>query len=169
MSTLVADSRYQVLESGVRLVRLEHGPAGLGWLREYRPILRAAAADFLKRGKLEGDRDVVVDELAEILSVGGSVWLVVDAEYRLLGFGAMRLRRAAWARHLVADVPCLYLYPKRTPRCVFRVLIAAMIAWARTEGAEEIFFTSRRGLRGLEAITGATSIGCVYAFPIPKG
>jgi GNAT superfamily N-acetyltransferase len=167
VSTLVADSRYQVLEGGVRLVRLD-AEAGLGWLREYRNILRTAAADFLKRGKFDGDRDIVVDELAEILSVGGAVWLVVDQEYRLLGFAAVRLRRAAWAQRLVAEVPGVYLYPKRTPRHVFRALFDAMIAWAAAEGAEELAFTSRRPVRGVEAITGAKSVGCVYARPIPK-
>jgi GNAT superfamily N-acetyltransferase len=168
VTTLAADARYQVLEGGVRLVRLD-GEAGLGWLREYRQILRTAAADFLKRGKFEGDRDIVVDELAEILSVGGAVWLVVDQEYRLLGFAAVRLRRAAWAQRLVAEVPGVYLYPKRTPRHVFRALIDAMIAWAAVEGAEEVTFTSRRPVRALEAVTGAKAIGRVYALLIPKG
>lgn len=167
MTTLVADARYQILEGGVRLVRLED-EAGIGWLREYRSILRTAAADFLKRGKFDGDRDVVVDELMELLSVGGAVWLVLDPEYRLLGWAAVRLRRAAWAKRLVAEVPGVYLYPKRTPRHVFRALFDTMLAWAAAEGAEELAFTSRRPIRGVEAITGAKVVGCVYARPIPK-
>jgi GNAT superfamily N-acetyltransferase len=167
MSTLTADSRYQVLEGGVRLVRLD-AEAGLGWLREYRNILRTAAADFLKRGKFDGDRDIVVDELAEILSVGGAVWLVVDQEYRLLGWSAMRLLRALWAKRLMAEIPGVYLYPKRTPRHVFRALFDAMIAWAAAEGAEEVLFTSRRRTRGVEAITGAKVIGQLYALPIAR-
>jgi hypothetical protein len=167
MTTVTAESRYQVLEGGVRLVRLS-GEAGLGWLREYRTILRMAAEDFLKRGQLAGDRDLVVEELAEILSTGGGVWFVVDQEYRLLGFSAMRLRRAAWAPHLVAEIPSVYLYPRKTPRRVFRTLFRTMLAWAAAEGAHEVVFVSRRPGRGVEAITGATAIGQVYRLPIPK-
>jgi GNAT superfamily N-acetyltransferase len=167
MTTLAADSRYQLVDGGARIVRLA-GDAGIGWLREYRTILRMAAADFLTRGHFEGDRDLVVAELAEILSLGGGVWLVVDQEYRLLGFAAMRLRRAAWANRLVAEIPGVYLYPKRTPRRLFRRLFDAMIAWATAEGAAELCFTSRRPVRGVEAITGATVVGQVYSLPLTR-
>jgi hypothetical protein len=160
----LADPRYQVLDSGVRIVRL--GPGDAGWLREYQAILRSAARDFFKRAHLEGEPDVLLAELEEILSLGGAVWLVVDAQYRLLGFAAGRLHRAAWTERRVAESPCCYLYARKTPKGVFRVLWTAMRQWATEAGATELAYTSRRPMRGLERITGATWVASVYTVPL---
>jgi hypothetical protein len=156
-------ARFVKLAEGPRLVRLET-PVDLAWLREYRVILRAAARDFLKRSHLEGDPDVVLEELGELLQTGGrgAVWLIVDPEYRLLGFSAVRIGRAAWSPESIASVLCCYLFPRKTPRSVFGRLWIEMIRWARGQGAQRGYFQTRRGTRRAWARHGATLIGALY-------
>jgi GNAT superfamily N-acetyltransferase len=160
--------RIHILSSGARLIRLTAAD-GSAWLREYRKILQVASAEFLKRSGLPGDPDRVLSELADLLTHGGAVWLVVDPDYRLLGFSAARLRAAAWSDALVSEIPCTYLYPKKTPRGVFKALVTAMIAWSKEEGARSILFTTRRiEDAAWQRITGAKKIAAVYEYPLER-
>lgn len=155
------DDHLQVLANGVRIVRL--GSSDIAWIREYAPILRVAATDFLGRGHMPGDAAHVVETLADTLTHGGAVWLVVDNQYRLLGFAAAHFRSAAWANTLVVDVPCMYLYPRKTPRAARPALVRTMLEWARLNGAASVYFTSRRiHDPAWEKITGARRIAAVY-------
>ncbi|HJY45345.1 MAG TPA: hypothetical protein VJ301_12045 [Propionibacteriaceae bacterium] len=154
------ESRLVILPDGVRIVRLETGDTG--WLREYHAILRVAAQDFLRRARLSGTGDIVCAELAELLEAGGAVWLVLDAQYRLLGFSAIRLGRAAFDRTLVAEVAACYLYPKRTPREVFPRLWAEMGRWAQQQGATTAAFQTRRLTNKAWTRQGARRVGAVY-------
>jgi GNAT superfamily N-acetyltransferase len=170
MTDIVVDvaERIRILSSGARLIRLTAAD-GLGWLREYQRILRVASTEFLKRSGLPGEPGRVMDELADLLTQGGAVWLVVDADYRLLGFSAARLRPAAWTAALIAEIPCCYLYPKKTPRGVFRALVRAMIEWAKEQRAESILFTTRRiEDAAWQRITGAKRIAAVYEYPLDR-
>jgi hypothetical protein len=168
MTDVVVDvsERIRILPSGTRLIRLTAAD-GLGWLREYRRILRVASTEFLKRSGLPGDPERVLEELADLLTHGGAVWLVVDADYRLLGFSAARLRPAAWKQALIAEIPCCYLYPKKTPRGVFQALVRAMIEWSKEQRADSILFTTRRiEDAAWQRITGAKKIAAVYEYPL---
>jgi GNAT superfamily N-acetyltransferase len=165
MNAGTVDERIQILANGVRLVRLEGDDNA--WLREYAPILRIAAKDFLKRGGHPGEAERVVGELDDTLTHGGAVWLVVDSQYRLLGFASARLRQAAWAGTLLAEIPCAYLYPRKTPRFASRALFAAILDWARAAGATSALYTTRRTEdRALRKLTGATRVAAIYEFPL---
>jgi hypothetical protein len=79
-----------VLPSGVRLVRL--GPGDGAWLIEYEKILRVAAQDFLRRARLPGVPEGVLDGLWTALDdPQQAVWLVLDPAYRLLGFAWVKV------------------------------------------------------------------------------
>ena len=165
MSASTVDERIQILANGVRLVRLEGDDSA--WLREYAPILRVAAKDFLTRGRQPGEAERVVGELADALMHGGAVWLVVDSQYRLLGFASARLRQAAWSSALLAEFPCAYMYPRKSPRAAFPALFAAMLDWARAAGATSALYTTRRTEdRALRKLTGATRVAAIYEFPL---
>jgi len=159
------DERIQILAGGVRLVRLEGDDSA--WLREYAPILRVAAKDFLTRGHQPGEAARVVAELDDALTHGGAVWLVVDSQYRLLGFSSARLRQAAWSGSMVAEFPCAYMYPRKSPRAAFPALFRAMLDWARAGGASSAFYTTRRTEeRALRKLTGAVPVAAIYEFPL---
>jgi hypothetical protein len=161
MTTEIIDARIQILESGVRIVRLEAGD--LAWIREYEPILRVAAKDFLTRGGMPGEAARVVTELQDILTHGGAVWLIVDNQYRLLGFAAARLRTAAWSAGLIAEIPCCYMYPRKTPKIARPALLRAIIAWAREGHAAHLCWTTRRFADAAwRRISGARRIAAIY-------
>jgi GNAT superfamily N-acetyltransferase len=135
-------TRFRVLPSGVRFVRL--GPGDDGWLVEYQKILRIAAADFLKRGKIAGTADGVVQNLSESLAVPTrGVWLVLTPQYQLLGFALTELA-SLFGGPVRAIVLAMYLYPRRTPRGVFADLRQTIIDWARDVGATEVGWLTRR-------------------------
>ena len=84
-------SRFQVLPSGVRLVRL--GAGEHGWLKEYRQILLAGADDFLRRSQLAGTPEGVLMELSVSLeSPWRAVWLVLRSDFRLIGWAIAEVR-----------------------------------------------------------------------------
>jgi GNAT superfamily N-acetyltransferase len=165
MSHGAVDERIQILANGVRLVRLEG--ADSAWLREYAPILRVAAKDFLARSQQPGEAARVVAELGDVLTHGGAVWLVVDSQYRLLGFASACLRQAAWSGTLLAEFPCAYMYPRKAPRAAFPALFTAMLDWARAAGATRALYTTRRTEdRALHKRTGAVRVASIYEFSL---
>jgi hypothetical protein len=161
------DSRLQVLPSGVRIIRL--GATHGGWLREYDKVLRVAAADFLRRGHVPGTAEGVVQELAAALAVPQqAVFFVLRQDFAFLGFALAELS-SIFGGPLTAVAVATYLRPGKTPRPVFRALIAAMQAWAAQHGATIGYFHTRR-LAEARAWTriGARPIATIYAVPIPR-
>jgi hypothetical protein len=167
MTTAVdSASRLTVLASGVRVVRLESGDQG--WLTEFEPILRISAKDFLKRSGAAGTPEGVLEELAQSLwHPHRAIWLVLTAEYRLLGFALAELRASFGAPPELFTIVA-YLYPKRTPREVFPALVKAMLAWGRERGATRGTFQTQRMKPGAWARIGAKPIATVFAIPIAE-
>jgi GNAT superfamily N-acetyltransferase len=167
MTTVVeaqANSRLQILPSGVRLVRL--GANDHGWLQEYRPILLRSAEDFLRRSQLAGTPEGVLGELDAALEVPWrAVWLVLHPDYRLIGF-ALAEMRASFGEAPEVFAVGMYLYPRRVPRAVFPALVQAMLGWGRSHGATRgTFQTQRTETRAWRRI-GARPRATLYEIPL---
>jgi GNAT superfamily N-acetyltransferase len=150
----------------LKVVRLRPG-YGPAWLREYRPILRRAAEDFLRRARLPGTADGVLGllEQAAVAEAGG-VWLLLTPDYRLRGWAVAALGEPLGGPR-VAEVVAMHVYPRGTPPGAFRALVAAIRTWAAEAGATEIVFQSRRGGRGLWARqVEAEPVAVLYRAPV---
>jgi GNAT superfamily N-acetyltransferase len=119
---------------GIRILRITAETAH--FLAEFDRILRVAVADFVRRAQ---DPDTTEPAVWTALQQAPFIpwqgcWLVVTDTYRLLGFGLVALGREVWGPPS-AVVAGLYLYPRRTPRSACPLLLDAMAAWARAQGA----------------------------------
>jgi GNAT superfamily N-acetyltransferase len=163
-AVMAAPSRVQMLESGVRLVRL--GASDHGWLQEYRPILLRSAEDFLRRSRLAGTPEGVLGELHAALEVPWrAVWLVLHPDYRLIGF-ALAEMRASFGEAPEVFAVGMYLYPRRVPREVFSALVQAILGWGRSHGATRgTFATHRTEVRAWRRI-GARPVATLYEVPM---
>ena len=164
MSTELAEplvsSRLTVLPTGVRIIRLGQGDGG--WLRELEAILRISAKDFLQRSGVAGTPEAVLEELAWSLAhPHRAVWLVLTAEYRLLGFALAELRSSFGAPPEVFSVGT-YLYPRRTPRDVFPAVVRAMLDWGRGYGATRGTFQTKRTESRAWARVGAKPVATLF-------
>jgi hypothetical protein len=124
--------------SGERLVRL--GPGDLGWLVEFRQILLRSATDFLRRAKMAGTPEGMLEELAGSLAQPQrAVWLVPRPDYRLLGFAIAEVS-ASFGGPLAGVGVATYLYPRRRiVRKIFPALVHAMATWAATQSSFMVF------------------------------
>ena len=163
-----ADSRLDILPSGVRIVRL--GARDDVWLREYDKILRGAAQDFLTRSHQAGTPEGVIEELAMALThPQRAVWLVVRADYRLLGFALAEIVQEFGAPPRVF-VQAAYLWPNRTPRSVLPALTQAIRTWGVACGAASLDFQTRRTTGGAWARVGARPVAILYTMALaPQG
>jgi hypothetical protein len=165
MSTVVEPEaeRFQILPSGARIVRLGLGEDG--WLREYQKILRISAQDFLSRAHQAGTPDGVLDALDAALGRRDqAVWLVLQGDYRLLGFALAEVRQDFDAPPHVFVIAA-YLYPRRTPRSVLVALVDAIRAWGGARGATAIDFQTRRPRKAWGRV-GARPLATLYTVPI---
>jgi GNAT superfamily N-acetyltransferase len=150
----------------LKVVRLRPG-YGPAWLAEYRPILRRAAEDFLRRARLPGTPEGVLGLLEQAARMeDGGVWLLLTPDYRLRGWAVAALGEPLGGPRL-AEVVAMHIYPRGTPPGAFRALVAAIRAWATEAGATEIVFQSRRGVRGLWARqVEAEPVAVLYRAPV---
>jgi GNAT superfamily N-acetyltransferase len=154
----------------LKVVRLRPG-YGPAWLAEYRPILRRAAEDFLRRARLPGTPEGVLGLLEQAAGMeDGGVWLLLTPDYRLRGWAVAALGEPLGGPRL-AEVVAMHIYPRGTPPGAFRALVAAIRTWAAEAGATEILFQSRRGVRGLWARqVEAEPVAVLYRAPVmPTG
>ena len=160
-------ARFQVLPSGVRLVRLGSGEHG--WLTEYRQILLAGAEDFLRRSQLTGTPEGVLMELSVSLeSPWRAVWLVLRPDFRLIGWAIAEVR-AGFGQAPEVFAVGVYLFPRRVPREVFPALVGAILGWGRIHGATRgTFATQRTESRAWKRI-GARPAATFYEIPIEEG
>jgi hypothetical protein len=167
MTTLTladAPSRFDILPSGIRLVRL--GPDDEVWVREYEKILSVSAQDFLARAGQAGTPEGVVAEVRDALTQESrAVWFVLQPDYRFLGFALAEIVREFGAPPRVF-VQATYLYPRRTPRSVLPALTQAIRAWGAACGAASLDFQTRRPSAGAWQRVGARPIATLYRVPI---
>jgi GNAT superfamily N-acetyltransferase len=150
----------------LKVVRLRPG-YGPAWLAEYRPILRRAAEDFLRRARLPGTPEGVLALLEQAaVAEDGGVWLLLTPDYRLRGWAVAALGEPLGGPRL-AEVLAMHVYPRGTPPGAFQALVAAIRTWAAEAGATEIVFQSRRGGRGLWARqVEAEPVAVLYRAPV---
>jgi hypothetical protein len=150
----------------LKVVRLRPG-YGPAWLREYRPILRRAAEDFLRRARLPGTPEGVLGLLDQAaMAEDGGVWLLLTPDYRLRGWAVAALGEPLAGPRL-AEVVAMHIYPRGTPPGAFRALVAAIRTWAAEAGAEVIYFTSRRGQATTWArLVEGEPVATVYRAPV---
>jgi GNAT superfamily N-acetyltransferase len=150
----------------LKVVRLRPG-YGPAWLREYHPILRRAAEDFLRRARLPGTPDGVLGLLEQAaVAEDGGVWLLLTPDYRLRGWAVAALSAMFGGASLV-EVLGMHVYSRGTPPGAFRDLVAAIRAWAAEVGAEAIEFQSRRARPAVWARqVGAEPWATVYRAPV---
>jgi hypothetical protein len=164
--TVEVQPRFQVLPSGIRIVRL--GPTDHGWLAEYRAILDRSVQDFLRRAHVPGTPAAVLEELAGSLAIPTrAVWLVLRPDYGLLGFALAELRALFGAP---PEVFCLaaYLYPRRPARGIFPGLVRVMLEWGRGHGATTGTFQTSRVKPRAWARVGAQPTATIYTVPMPS-
>lgn len=167
MTTMVEprqDSRLTVLPTGMRVIRL--APGEQSWLSEYGTILRMAVEDFLKRGRGLGTVDGLLQHMADTIdSPWHAVWLVVDPEYRLVGFALAKLTWVFGAGPF-ATVDALYLYPKKSTRGLYAQMIEILQEWASANGAIDAFCETRRDRPRAWKKIGARPFSVVYQLPM---
>jgi GNAT superfamily N-acetyltransferase len=169
MTTLVessSDSRLTVLPTGMRVIRL--APGEQSWLVEYETILRMAIRDFLKRGKGLGTVEGLLQHMADAIdNTWHGVWLVVDPEYRLVGFACAKLTWVFGAGPF-ATVDALYLYPKKASRGLYAQMITVLQEWAAASGAVDAFCETRRDRPRAWKKIGAKPFSVVYQLPMKE-
>jgi hypothetical protein len=150
----------EVLPSGVRIVRL--GPGNDWWLDEYQRILHIAAEDFLRRARLPGTPEGVLERLRmAVYEPMQSVWMVLDPSYRLIGFALVTIQ-SPFGGPPVASAPVVYLYPRKRVREVFPTLVERMVAWSRAHGAAHCYFETRRDRPRAWARIAARPVSVIY-------
>ena len=154
------EAQLEILPSGVRVIRLGEGDGF--WLEEYQKILLVAAKDFLARSRLPGTPEGVLTRLAiAVYEPNQAVWLVLDAEYRLIGFAWVVLS-SPFGGPPIASAPAVYLYPRKRVGAIFPVLVRRRVEWSKMNGAAHCYFETRRDRPRAWARIGARPAAAIY-------
>lgn len=133
-------------------------------------VLQASVRDFCRRARdPEATPEAVLAALIEATEdPEARVWLAVTEGYRLLGFLLARRVVFSWGPPSVW-VAAWYLYPKKRRPGVAAGMLAAVEAWAETQGARRLVGLSARHRPRAWRAFGARRMATLYGKELHHG